>query len=203
MQENQFDLPGSIVQLTKVVWRDSSKNWDCLGVSDRQGIIDPFQYTLSYLVTGQNNFVLSSQPSGINEWLFVIEGSQLNFPTGQYWAQWQFQSISDEADLYQGGSLPLKITENYGLIQPSNTDRRSPEEKQLEAVDNAILAILEGRTANYSINGRNATFLDIDKLEQIKSNLQHRIARQKGRNGGKSKIIFRDPRKYSNYPGLY
>ncbi len=50
----------------------------------------------------------------------------------------------------------------------------------LAAINDAILAIVTGRTASYSINGRSLTKLSLSELQEMKSKYEARIAAASG-----------------------
>lgn len=51
----------------------------------------------------------------------------------------------------------------------------------LAAIQTAIFTIVSGTASSYSINGRNFTSLDLDKLQKMEAHYQARVNRAAGR----------------------
>lgn len=51
----------------------------------------------------------------------------------------------------------------------------------LDAIQDAIFAIVSGTASSYAINGRTFTALDLDKLQKMETFYANRVARAAGR----------------------
>lgn len=58
------------------------------------------------------------------------------------------------------------------------------DQQILDAVNEAILAIVSGKNASVGIAGRNLQRLGIDKLQELKREYERRLARSDTRTGG-------------------
>jgi hypothetical protein len=65
----------------------------------------------------------------------------------------------------------------------------SQTELELEAVNAAILKILSGQVAEYQIKGRQATYLDLSQLRELRSELRIRLQREQAAENGTSRNI--------------
>jgi hypothetical protein len=72
----------------------------------------------------------------------------------------------------------------------------SQAEQELELVEQAITKILSGQVSEYEIKGRQATYLDLDKLRELRNELRLRIKREQDIQNGRSRntlIQWRNP----------
>lgn len=58
------------------------------------------------------------------------------------------------------------------------------DQQMLDAVNEAILAIVTGKNASVGIAGRSLQRLGIDKLQELKREYERRLARADARTGG-------------------
>jgi len=72
----------------------------------------------------------------------------------------------------------------------------SQAEQELELVEQAITKILSGQVSEYEIKGRQATYLDLRQLRELRDELRLRIKREQDIQNGRSRntlIQWRNP----------
>jgi hypothetical protein len=169
-------IPAQVRDGDTVVWLDQA-TVDVFGAP-----IDASTYQLRYFLranaTGAAETLLGVADSGGWRFTWVVSES-VTGPRTYYW-QAQAEAIGDGAKVTLGnGSLVIEPSLAY-VGSAGAYDGRSQAEKDLEAVQGAIRALLAGgSTKEYKIGSRSLKRYDIAELLQLEGKLKADVAREK------------------------
>jgi len=97
---------------------------------------------------------------------------------------WQLTATATNGDRATGALGNLTVLAN--LATTNTLDPRSTEEIQLQAVNNAITALLTGGAVqSYSIRGRSLSRYSLDELRSLRAELSAVVSRQNGGGNGR------------------
>lgn len=163
-------IPASITAGDSTTWRDDSGK-DLLG-----NAITSATWTLTYAIRGAVNLTLTGTAYG-QGWETTITAAQsATLTAGTYFWQAYATSGSNRVTL---GSGQLAVTANLST-QSAGFDGRSQAQKDLDAVDAAIRAIISGGAVQkYSIGNRELTKLPMTDLLVLQSRLRAQVARER------------------------
>lgn len=170
-----MNIPSLLTAGDTVAWTDVSTS-DTLG----NPVTSASWLLVYYLRTNVNHEGATvtgvARPDG--GWDFTITAAtSAEFDAGQWY--WQALATSGSDKLTLGaGTFQVKASLVYAG-QPGAFDGRTQAEKDLEAVQGAIRAIISKGAKYYMIGGRQFTSLDLPALVARESQLKAQVARER------------------------
>ena len=167
-----FNVPRIITTGDTISWND---NFPDLKSTD---------YTLTHLIRGTKSHLDVVSVPNNDGWVSAIASSaSAALIPDRYWAQIVVFNDSERITL---DTLELTVKPNFANLK--NFDGRSDDEKELDAITQAIAVVAKGGVAEYEINGRRVRYRDMNELIRLRDRVRARIA--KGQNKGKSKNCY-------------
>lgn len=165
-----MNIPTELVAGDSLTWID-------VATTDNQGnSIDSGSWTLAYAIKGNSNLTLSSTTSG-NGWSTTISATQSALLSPGSYA-WHAYATSGASRVTLGqGSITIKT--NIAAINSSGFDGRSQIKQDLDAVREAIRAIIKGgAVVQYTIGNRSLTKMRMSELIELESKLKVDLVRE-------------------------
>ena len=170
------DLPSIIVAGTTIEWVDKATT---AGINE--SITSP-DWTLEYYLrtntASEGHTVQGTQYSNSTGWQFTISATDsAAFDAGiWYWAARAFKS----GKVFELGTGELEVKQSLQYSgTPAAIDNRTQTEKDLDAVEAAIRAMVADKAQEYSIGNRTFKRIDLDKLRELRAELKSRVASEK------------------------
>ena len=142
------------------------------------------EYILSHLIRGEKSkldIFAATRETGYYSVITAQESAL--FAPGKYWVQIQLAKPDDRITL---DCIEIEVKPNFANL--SSYDGRSPDERELDAVSQAIVDISNKGISEYQIKGRQVVYQDLNNLIRLRDRLRARIG--KARNGGKSRNCY-------------
>lgn len=170
-----MNIPGTIRAGDTIKWRDDGSQ-DSLGNPITSGT-----WTLKYYLRfNHNNEAHTATGSAYGTgWEFTISATDsAGFDAGTWY--WQaVATYSTESVTLGSGQLTVQPSLTY-TTSPAAYDGRSQAQKDLEAVQSAIRAIINnGIVKSYSIAGRNLQKYELTDLIELESKLKAEVQRER------------------------
>ena len=107
----------------------------------------------------------------------ITATASANFDAGNwYWAVRAFKS----GEVFELGTGELEVKQSLQYSgTPAAIDNRTQTEKDLDAVESAIRAMVADKAQEYSIGNRTFKRIDLDKLRELRAELKSRVASEK------------------------
>ena len=169
-----MNIPSSIRAGDTVQWRDAP------GADNLGNVIDSGSWSLSYYLrtnTASEGATVVGSAYGTG-WEFTIAaGTSTGFDAGQWF--WQAVATKTGSTVTLGsGQLTVLRSLSYSGT-PGAVDNRSQAQKDLDAVQAAIRAIVAGGVAKeYTIGNRNLKKYDMADLLQLEGKLKAEVKRE-------------------------
>ncbi|MGZ6477668.1 MAG: hypothetical protein ACXWQE_00120 [Bdellovibrionales bacterium] len=165
-----MNIPQKIASGDSVTWKDKS-SYDNL----RNQISAP-TWTLKYAIRGEAVLNLTATTDGTG-WSTTMSAAQsATLPPGIYYWQAYAQNGSDRVTL-GNGKLVISQDLNASI---ANADLRSQSQKDLDAVQAAMRAMVAGgAVAKYVIGNRQVEKMHMTDLITLESKLKVQVAREK------------------------
>ncbi|MBT9158846.1 MAG: hypothetical protein DDT26_00094 [Dehalococcoidia bacterium] len=154
---------------------------------------------LSYTLVGPEQLTINGVPGFTNrEWNFSV--NPLELTPGLYTCVVQISRTIEpelpEPDAPEPNPEPEPLPEpetfrltlaTFQIVVRPNLlaaqapiDARSQTQRELDALDEAILSITAGKVSSYQIKGRMAAYHDLELLQRMRERLRLRLAREQG-----------------------
>jgi len=134
------------------------------------------QYVLKWSIRGVSSLDLIAVPAGSLYKTSLITMQSIALLPGLHFYQAYVENLGNERLMI--GSGQIEFIEN--LATAREYDGRSPAQKNLEAVEQAIQAHLEGgAVVNYSINGRSLSRTPLTELIKLRAQLKIEVSRER------------------------
>ena len=169
-----MNIPSEIRAGDTVQWRDVA------GADNLGNVIDSASWVLTYYLrtnTASEGATVVGTAYGTG-WEFTIAaGTSAGFDAGQWY--WQALATSGNSKVTLGsGQLTVLASLSYAGT-PGAVDGRSQAQKDLDAVQAAIRAIVAGGVAKeYTIGNRNLKKYDMADLLQLEAKLKAEVKRE-------------------------
>jgi hypothetical protein len=164
------NIPASITAGDSSTWRDGSSK-DLLG-----NAITSADWTLAYAIRGAVNLTLTGTPYGEGWETTITVAQSTTLTAGTYYWQAYATKGSNRVTL---GSGQLQVAANLSA-QSAGYDGRSQAQKDLEAVQAAMRAIITGGAVQkYVIGNRELQKLPMSDLLTLESKLKADVARER------------------------
>ena len=170
------DLPSIIVAGTTIEWVDKATT---AGINE--SITSPdwiLEYYLRTNTASEGHTVQGTQYSNSTGWQFTISATDsAAFDAGNwYWAARAFKS----GKVFELGTGELEVKQSLQYSgTPAAIDNRTQTEKDLDAVEAAIRAMVADKAQEYSIGNRTFKRIDIKDLRDRDSQLKAIVLSEK------------------------
>ena len=170
------DLPSEIIAGTTVEWVDEATT---AGIDETISSPDwTLEYFLRTNTSSEGHIATGTQYSNSTGWQFTISATDsAAFDAGNwYWAARAFKS----GKVFELGTGELEVKQSLQYSgTPAAIDNRTQTEKDLDAVEAAIRAMVADKAQEYSIGNRTFKRIDLDKLRELRAELKSRVASEK------------------------
>ena len=142
------------------------------------------EWNLSHLFRGSDSKLDVFATVDVDVWRSLITAEEsAKFTPSKYWVQIQVANLENKITL---NTIEVTVKPNFANLD--SYDGRSNDEKELDAVSQAIVDISNKGISEYQIKGRQVVYQDLNDLIRLRDRLRARIA--KARNGGKSRNCY-------------
>ena len=170
------DLPSIIVAGTTIEWVDEATT---AGINKTISSPDwTLEYYLRTNTASEGHTATGTQYLNSTGWQFTISATDsAAFDAGNwYWAARAFKS----GKVFELGTGELEVKQSLQYSgTPAAIDNRTQTEKDLDAVEAAIRAMVADKAQEYSIGNRTFKRIDLDKLRELRAELKSRVASEK------------------------
>tara|TARA_B100001559_G_scaffold150177_1_gene126097 strand:+ start:2376 stop:2957 length:582 start_codon:yes stop_codon:yes gene_type:complete len=170
------DLPSEITAGTTIEWVDEATT---AGINETISSPDwTLEYYLRTNTASEGHTATGTQYSESTGWQFTISATDsAGFAAGNWF--WSVRAFKG-AKVFEIGSGELIVKQSLQYTgTPAAIDNRTQNEKDLDAVNAAIRAMVEDKAQEYSIGNRTFKRIDLDKLENLQAKLKSRVASEK------------------------
>ena len=170
------DLPSEIIAGTTIEWVDEATT---AGINETISSPDwTLEYYLRTNTASEGHTATGTQYSESTGWQFTISATDsAGFAAGNWF--WSVRAFKG-AKVFEIGSGELIVKQSLQYTgTPAAIDNRTQNEKDLDAVNAAIRAMVEDKAQEYSIGNRTFKRIDLDKLENLQAKLKSRVASEK------------------------
>lgn len=137
----------------------------------------PNLYTLSVAIRGAGSLDLEAVTSN-DDYLLTITKTQSGLlAAGDYSYQARITEDADEENVVTVETGSFKVLPNLAAIE-GDYDARSPKQKQLDLVEDAIAQLTGNNSKQYKIKDREFTYLDLAELRAWRDQLRSEISRE-------------------------
>lgn len=162
-------IPAAITKGDSTAW-DDDPTVDNLGQA-----VDSSSYTLTYEIRGAVSLTLTAVAEGSGWRTTLSTANSDTLSAGTYY--WQAVATKTGARVTLG-SGQLQVKPNLGAISQTY-DGRSQAQQDLDAVQAALRALVQGGAKSYTIGTRSMTKLDIPDLLALESRLKAMVKRER------------------------
>lgn len=135
-------------------------------------------YTLKHLFRGSTVLDVTGRvdKDSVEDWISQIKSEDSMSMSGSYWVAIRIIGKSED---FTVDVIPVTVKPNFQSAG-QGYDGRSSNQRELEAVNKAIKAILlNDGVVEYYIKGRRARYQDLDQLRALRTELYHRVWMEK------------------------